>query len=670
MSDGDERDEIRPPHPGDLVEPGDGLRRSLSGRAESGRRRSVREILGEIESAPEPPPVAPEPPPAAPVAPGAPQGPVPESDNEQTREIPRVTVDPVDGPISPPAGPPPADQPTTAAPATPTAPATPATPTTPRTRAAATSSRTGRPLPQRIAAAVGNADGSVLATQGVRVAIALATVFAIICTGYVWWEVVRADGRWHNVSAIDTNDANIRNRDGQGGDENYLIVGTDTRTGQNGRVGAGTTADAEGARSDTVILVNIPADRSRVVAVSFPRDLQIDRPDCDSWNNETETYTDEIVPAETNAKLNTAYGDGGPKCAVKVIQKISGLKINHFIGMDFYGFEQVVNKIGGVEVCSPTPLYDYELGNILKRAGRQHVTGKQALNYVRARKIETEGNGDYGRIKRQQLFLSAMLRGALSNKVFTNPSKMTSILNTFIKNSVVDNVKLDDLMELANSMQGLDAGRVSFLTVPTSGTAEDGSGNEIPRTDDIDAIFNAIIDDKPLPGEAGEKKKQNGRQNASSSAAPAPAPSTPAGPPITAAVTSVGAPNIGVRVLNGTGTQGLAQSVQDSLENEGFEVRGVADASQHHDTTVVRYGPGEQQSAATLASMFPGAAIQPDHTVKSGVEIIVGNDYSGSVGSVPARGTQLTVTQLPETSTSESLPNDLQITNAGDTSCD
>jgi len=647
VSDGDEHDDARPPHPGDLVEPGDGLRQSLSGRAQSGRRRSVREILGEIESAPEPPPSS-----STEPAPEKPQVPTPalESDNEQTREIPRITAGPTDSPPAPPA------------------PATPAVPSEPVAPAA---SPADRPLPQRIAAAVGNAHGSVIATQGVRVAIALATVFAIICTGYVWWEVVRADGRWHNVSAIDTNDANIRNREGQGGDENYLIVGTDTRSGQNGNVGAGSTADAEGARSDTVILVNIPADRSRVVAVSFPRDLQIDRPDCQTWNNDTETYTDEIVPAETDAKLNTAYGDGGPKCAVKVIQKISGLKINHFIGMDFYGFEQVVNKIGGVEVCSPTPLYDYELGNILKRAGKQQITGKQALNYVRARKVETEGNGDYGRIKRQQLFLSAMLRGALSNKVFTNPSKMTSILNTFIKNSVVDNVKLDDLMELANSMQGLDAGRVSFLTVPTSGTAEDGSGNEIPRTDDIDAIFNAIIDDKPLPGEASSKKKPGGgQQSTSSSSSAAPAPSTPAGPPITTTVASVRASNIGVRVLNGTGTQGLAQTVQDSLQNEGFEVRGVADASQHHDTTIVRYGPGEQQAAATLASMFPGAAIQPDHTVKSGVEIIVGSDYSGSVGSVPAGNTQLTVTQLPETSTSESLPNDLQITNAGDTSCD
>jgi LCP family protein required for cell wall assembly len=657
VSDGDERDEVRPPHPGDLVEPGDGLRQSLSGRAESGRRRSVREILGEIESAPAPP-VPVEPPTLmGPPAPVEPPAPAPESDNEQTREIPRVTAEPA------------ASAPK--APATPTAPAAPPTPppAAPTTRAAATPEPANRPLPQRIAAAVGNADGSVLATQGVRIAIALATVFAIVVTGYVWWEVVRADGRWHNVSAIDTNDANIRNRDGQGGDENYLIVGTDTRSGQNGRVGAGSVADAEGARSDTVILVNIPADRSRVVAVSFPRDLQIDRPDCESWNNDTETYSDEIVPAETNAKLNTAYGDGGPKCAVKVIQKISGLKINHFIGMDFYGFEQVVNKIGGVDVCSPTALYDYELGTILRRPGKQKVTGKQALNYVRARKIETEGNGDYGRIKRQQLFLSAMLRGALSNKVFTNPNKMTSILNTFINNSVVDNVKLDDLMELANSMQGLDAGRVSFLTVPTSGTAEDGSGNEIPRTEDIDAIFNAIIDDKPLPGEASAKKKPGGHSTSTSSSA-APAPSTPAGPPIQTTVASVRASNIGVRVLNGTGTQGLAQSVQDSLQNEGFEVRGVADASQHHDTTVVRYGPGEQQAAATLASMFPGAAIQPDHTVKSGVEIIVGSDFSGSVGSAPTRGTQLTVTQLPETNTSESLPNDLQITNAGDTSCD
>ncbi|MFP3670504.1 LCP family protein, partial [Priestia sp. SIMBA_032] len=88
--------------------------------------------------------------------------------------------------------------------------------------------------------------------------------------------------------------------------ETYLIVGTDTRAGQNGTVGAGDSADFEGsARSDTVIMVNIPADRSRVVAVSFPRDLQVDRPECAAWNNEDGKYTSDEIPAATGMKLNS-----------------------------------------------------------------------------------------------------------------------------------------------------------------------------------------------------------------------------------------------------------------------------------------------------------------------------------------------------------------------------
>lgn len=106
----------------------------------------------------------------------------------------------------------------------------------------------------------------------------------------------------------------------------------------------------------------------------------------------------------TETKLNSAFSFGGPKCLVKVIQKLSGLSINRFIAIDFVGFARMVEALGGVEVCSTTPLRDYELGTVLEHAGRQVIDGPTALNYVRARQVTTESNGDYGRIKRQQLF--------------------------------------------------------------------------------------------------------------------------------------------------------------------------------------------------------------------------------------------------------------------------
>lgn len=500
-----------------------------------------------------------------------------------------------------------------------------------------------------------------------RILVAIACVMALVGTGFVWGYLKSWNGNWRTIAAVDPDDANIRNKDAQYGDENYLIVGTDTRSGNNGKVGAGTTADAEGARSDTVILVNIPANRSRVVAVSFPRDLQVNRPDCQQWDNSSGTYTADL-PGADQVKLNSVYADGGPKCLVKVITEMSGLNINHFIGMDFYGFEKVVRAVGGVEVCSTTPLYDYELGQILSKPGKQTITGRKALNYVRARTVSTEGNGDYGRIKRQQLFMSSLLRSTLSGNVLSNPSKLNSIVNTFIQYSYVDGVDTQSLLKLADSMQGIEAGRVTFLTIPTSGTATDGSNNEIPRTDDINAIFNAIIDDQPLPGEQAAKKKSGSSSKKQTTAAGATTTSTSETPTAVSA-TAQNPGNVGVRVLNGTGRAGQASDASDQLTAQGFDVRGVADASENRSDTVVRYGPGEQDSAATLAAMFPGAKIQSDKTVKSGVEVILGSDFSGSVGTVPAVGQTLSAEQLPAATNTSNLPNDLAVTNAGDTTC-
>ena len=185
---------------------------------------------------------------------------------------------------------------------------------------------------------------------------------------------------------------------------------------------------------------------------------------------------------------------------MKVIQKMSGLSINRFMAVDFAGFSKMVDALGGVEVCSTTPLEDYELGTVLASAGHQMLDGHTALNYVRARQVTTEINGDYGRIKRQQLFLSSLLRSMISKDTLFSLSKLNNVVNMFIDDTYVDNVKTKDLVDLGQSLQGVNAGRITFVTVPTTGIT-DADGNEPPRTEDIRALFDAIINDDPLPGE-------------------------------------------------------------------------------------------------------------------------------------------------------------------------
>ena len=341
-----------------------------------------------------------------------------------------------------------------------------------------------------------------------RLVVATIAAAALAMTGGAWQWSTSKNHRMNTVSALDLGSRDIVDPNAQFGDEDFLVVGMDSRAGANGEMGAGGTEDAGGARSDTIMLVNIPANRKRVVAVSFPRDLAITPIQCEAWNPDTGEYGP-IYDSDakrwgsrnvyTETKLNSTFSFGGPKCLVKEIQKLSGLSINRFIAVDFAGFAKMVDALGGVEVCSTTPLKDYELGTVLAHSGRQLIDSKTALNYVRARNITTENNGDYGRIKRQQLFLSSLLRSLISKETFFSLSKLNNVVNMFVSNSYVDNVKTKDLVQLGQSVQGMNAGHVSFVTVPTGITDE--NGDEPPRSADMRALFSAIIDDEGLPGE-------------------------------------------------------------------------------------------------------------------------------------------------------------------------
>ncbi|QCQ89829.1 LCP family protein [Rhodococcus sp. SGAir0479] len=486
-----------------------------------------------------------------------------------------------------------------------------------------------------------------------RSAVAFVAVLALVATGIVWGYLRSTEGRFSQIAALDTDSADIVDPGGQTGDETYLIVGTDTRAGAAGAVGAGTVEDAEGARSDTVMLVHVPADRSRVVAVSFPRDLDVERPECEGWDNDTGTYTGETYPAADGDKLNGTYALGGPKCLVKVIQKMSGLKIRHFVGMDFAGFESMVTEVGGVKVCLPQPLIDGELGTVLPNAGTQTLDGRKALDYVRARHVEAEGNGDYGRIKRQQLFLSALLREAMSSRVLFDPGKLNGFINAFTRATFVENIDTRSLLTLGQSLRNVDAGAVTFITVPTAGTND--WGNEIPRLDDIKDIFQAIIDDEPLPGEKRDEKKDT-------STTPAPAPE-----PTQLAL----APNeVSLQVSNGSGVSGLAATTADRLAAYGFQIYSVGNYSGTSSRTLVRFSPGSEADAATVASSIPGAVLEETSGLGNIVEVVLGSEFDRTLTAPAEAGSPVDAgPALGGNPEDVELPADLAVTNATDNPC-
>lgn len=516
-----------------------------------------------------------------------------------------------------------------------------------------------------------------------RMVAAMLAVLALVLTGSAWQWSTSKNRSLNHVNALDPDSHDILDAAGQYGDENFLIVGADTRAGANSDIGAGTTEDAEGARSDTIMLVNIPANRKRVVVVSFPRDLAITPIQCEVWNPETGaygriydpdtgSYSAETVYTET--KLNSTYAFGGPKCLVKEIQKLSGLAVNRFMAVDFVGFGKMVDALGGVEVCTTSPLYDLELGSVLEHSGRQRVNGATALSYVRARNVTTEDNGDYGRIKRQQLFLSSLLRSLISTNTFFSPTKLNNVVNMFIGDSYVDNVKTKDLVNLGQSLQKVAAGHITFVTVPTSETDE--NGDEVPRLDDMRALFDAIINDDPLPGEndhnattisttTASPTTQSPAQSSTNAASPA---AKPQSEQVRAVTTSPG--EVTVRVSNATDVSGLAASTSAGLQRWGFDVDSADDYPGTVKATKVLFSPGNEQAAATVASALSGAPIERVTGLGNIVRVVLGSDFR-SVSKPAAVGSQVTV-QLNRGASVEptELPADLTVTNAADTTCE
>lgn len=475
-----------------------------------------------------------------------------------------------------------------------------------------------------------------------------AKVFAIataglvfVASGAAWGFKTWVESNSQQVDALDRNSAAILDADAQLGDENFLMVGSDTREGAAAEDGVGDASAVGGARADTIMIAHVPANRKRVVVVSFPRDLEVDRPACEGWDAKSGKYTDQQHPAVNKTKLNAVYGTGGPKCVTKVVQQLSGLAINHFVGIDFNGFKGMVEAVQGVQVCVERPLNDSVLGMIVPQAGAAvTLSGDQALNFVRARHVQGDPTSDYGRITRQQRFLSALLRKAMSNQVLLDPGKLTGFVQAFSKSTFGDNIGVDQMMLLAQSMQGIQTGRVTFITVPTVGESNE-RGNEVLRANDTSSLFKAIRDDTPLPGEAP--------------AAPSPQAQTDAPP----AAQPLDPKTIKVQVLNGGNTTPrIASKTAEKLKALGYQIMRVDNGDQV-PSTVVRYGKDRQAAAQTLASSIPGAQLQEDPAMVGALMLVIGPEFTGTVGNPTG-----TVERQAAT-----LPKNLATVNADDVSC-
>lgn len=484
-----------------------------------------------------------------------------------------------------------------------------------------------------------------------KVVIATVAALVFLVTAAGWVGIALLDAQLREVSALDPGSDAVIDRAGQLGDQNFLIVGSDSRAGAQPGDEMGTPAAVAGVRADTILVAHLPADRSRVVVVSIPRDVQISRPPCEVWDPRNRSYTGETDPGTEISKINSAYSVGGPRCLTRVVQELSGLDINRFLAIDFQGFKEIVDAVGGVRVCVEQPLRDAELGTIIPQSGYTTISGTTALDFVRARKVVGDPTGDYGRIERQQHFLSSLLRETLSTDVLLSPETLRSVARAVVSNTMTDNVDVSTLLQLGQSVQGLDPAAVTFVTAPTTGEAN-RYGNEVLRPADTTALFQAIIDGTPLPGE------QPPAPAGSATNRPRAGPTTSSTAPASGALMSPS--EVRARVLNGSGMTGQAASAARALRAVGFGIVAVGNAETQVQRTVLRYPQRRHAAARTLAAAVPEATLQRDPTLTGALVLVLGPEFEGTVLEVP---------QPRAPDEAPSLPSDLSTVSGADSAC-
>ncbi|MEU9623140.1 MULTISPECIES: LCP family protein [unclassified Streptomyces] len=390
----------------------------------------------------------------------------------------------------------------------------------------------------------------------------------------------------------------MKNRPRGGHGMNLLLVGTDGRD----RI---TQEEKEKYRlggapcncTDTVMLVHLSADKERASVVSLPRDSYAEVPEHKDRNT-GETHSAHAV------KLNAAYAEGGPGLTVRTVEHMTGVKIDHYLEVDFTSFMKTVDTLGGVQICTARPLKDSYTGLDLA-AGPHDLDGGQALQYVRSRHID--GAADLGRMQRQQKFLASLIKQMTRSGVLLNPVKFQDVASTMLGSVRADKgFGTEQMLELGQAMRGFSPASSEFASVPLGNVAYPvkGIGSTVKWDEKKSKkLFQALRDDKPLaPERAGRPE---------------------------AVQVDVAPQQIRVQVYNGTPKDGLGKTVDDALRTTGFDttrapLNGEPRELRH---TLISYDPRWDRSAKSLAGALPGAELRAVRGQGATMKVTAGTDF-------------------------------------------
>ncbi|MFE5483378.1 LCP family protein [Streptomyces sp. NPDC056527] len=276
------------------------------------------------------------------------------------------------------------------------------------------------------------------------------------------------------------------------GSMDILVLGSDSRSGDNGAYGK----DEGGARSDTAMIVHVYEGHKKASVVSVPRDTIVARPACtDGQGN--------AVAGDKRAMFNTAYEVGGPACAVKTVESMSGIRMDHYIEVDFTGFTKLIDKLGGVEVTTTRRITD-DKSHLDLAPGTHTLDGEQSLGLVRTRKTVGDGS-DLGRIQLQQAFMKAFIEQVKDVGVLTDPKKLLDVADTATK-AITPDSELDsvnELMSFSQGLSGIDSQDVRMVTMPVRYDPADPN-RVIPLEAQSRQVWQALKADRPIPASATE----------------------------------------------------------------------------------------------------------------------------------------------------------------------
>jgi LCP family protein required for cell wall assembly len=393
----------------------------------------------------------------------------------------------------------------------------------------------------------------------------LAIIITLFVWGYVWLKGKESRMKLPAVSKV-------LDPKQKGQPETTLIMGVDK----------GSVPGEVESRTDIMMLVSVNPDGNKAAVISIPRDTRV-----------------KIAGHKGYNKINAAHAYGGSALTIEIVKEFTGLPINHFVEIDFQGFKDIVNALGGVKMHIDKAIHDKYAGDV--PAGDVILNGDQALALVRARHdVKSVPGGDLDRIKNQRKFLQAML-GTVSHQ--RNPFKVVKVVDA-VSNDVKTDLSFMKMLGLGRKLRGTN---LQMSTAPGTPKIIGGVWYYIVDDPAFQQMLASFKSKQEVPPE-----KENQADTGNSSKA-----------------------GIKVVVLNGSGTPGIARTVSEQLARQGYQVLKVGNAQSRYSTTTVYYANGDNSQAGTVAADLAGArepVLQGSASVTSDygaqVVVVLGSDYS------------------------------------------